>query len=245
MFYTIKGRTLAYLFSLLLGIGLCAVCVSVKEAYSEAEMSIDAAAMGEMTVLIDAGHGGFDGGASANGVLEKDINLSVAKKLKERIESGGGNAVMTREEDVSTADESRTDGSSAKKSDLKRRREMIKESGANMFISIHMNKFTQEQYWGAQVFYAKTPDDSRKLGEAIQAALPRVLNDGNTRVAKTADSGIYILKNAEIPAVIVECGFLSNPDEAKKLNADEYQSSLADAIYEGICDYLNNTNGAA
>lgn len=240
MFYTIKGRALVYLFSLLLGIGLCAVCISAKEAHDDVGKCIDTAAMSEMTILIDAGHGGFDGGASANGISEKDINLSVAKKLRERIEGGGGRAMMTRDEDVSTADEARTDGSTAKKSDLKRRRDMIKESGANIFISIHMNKFPQEQYWGAQVFYSKTPEDSRRLGEAIQAALPRVLNDGNTRVAKAADSGIYILKNSEIPSAIVECGFLSNPEEAKKLNTEEYQSRLADAIYEGICDFLNN-----
>lgn len=241
MFYTKRGRGLVYLFSLLLGIGLCAVCVSVKEAHDDVGQCTDAAAMSEMTILIDAGHGGFDGGATANGISEKDINLSVAKKLRERIEGGGGRAVMTREEDVSTADEERTDGSSAKKSDLKRRREMIKESGANMFISIHMNKFPQEQYWGAQVFYSKTPEESRRLGEAIQAALPRVLIDGNTRVAKAADSGIYILKNTEIPAAIVECGFISNPEEAERLKTEEYQSKLADAIYEGICDFLNST----
>ena len=205
--------------------------------------SVSAQAAGSPPVLIlDPGHGGADGGASANGLTEKDINLSVALKLKDKIEQNGGSVTMTRDGDYSTADENRTDGTSAKKSDLKRRREMVSESGANMFVSIHMNKFPQEKYWGAQVFYADTPDSSQKLGEAIQSALPRILNDGNERTAKKTNGSIYILKNASVPSVIVECGFLSNPNEAERLKSDDYQTQLADAIFEGICDYLKTAD---
>lgn len=203
------------------------------------DAALPASAVESKTILIDAGHGGFDAGASDNGISEKNINLNVAKNLKYLIEENGGKAAMTREDDVSTADENRTDGSSAKKSDLRRRRAMIKESGADMFVSVHMNKFPQREYWGAQVFYASSPEGSKRLGECIQSALARVLSDGNERVSKKAESSIFILKNAEIPSVIVECGFLSNPQEAEKLKDESYQKQLAQAIFEGICDFLN------
>lgn len=242
MFITINKRTLIYIFSALLAIGIFIVGLSVKEALDDMEKSLPVMSPHDLTILIDAGHGGADGGASANGLTEKDINLSVALKLKEIIEQNGGTAAMTRDGDYSTADDNRTDGTSAKKSDLKRRREMISESGANMFVSIHMNKFPQEKYWGAQVFYADTPDNSRKLGEAIQAALPHVLNDNNKRAAKKTNGSIYILKNAAVPSVIVECGFLSNPGDAEKLKNEDYQSKLANAVFEGICDYLKDAD---
>lgn len=244
MFITINKRTLIYIFSALLAIGMCILFFSIREAQNDMKRNIPAMSPHDLTILIDAGHGGADGGASANGLTEKDINLNVALKLKEVIEQSGGTVAMTRDGDYSTADENRTDGTSAKKSDLKRRREMVAESGADMFVSIHMNKFPQEKYWGAQVFYADTPDNSRKLGEAIQAALPRVLNDGNERAAKKTNGSIYILKNAAVPSVIVECGFLSNPDEAQKLKTEEYQFKLAGAVFEGICDYLKNADKA-
>ncbi len=239
MFVSIKGRTIIYSFAALLAISVSAVCISLKEVHDNMDYALPSSAVESKNILIDAGHGGFDAGASDNGISEKDINLSVAKELKKLIEDNGGKTAMTREGDVSTADENRSDGSSAKKSDLRRRREMIKESGADIFISIHMNKFPQSKYWGAQVFYAATPEDSKRLGECIQAALPRVLGDNNDRVSKKAESGIFILKNAEIPSVIVECGFLSNPDEAEKLKTEDYQKQLARAIFEGLCDFLN------
>lgn len=240
MFITITKRTLIYIFSALLLFGIVIICLSVKEAHSDMEKDIPTMSPQDLTVLIDAGHGGADGGASANGITEKDINLSVALKLKDIVEQNGGTVIMTRDGDYSTADQNRSNGTSAKKSDLKRRVEMISESGANMFISIHMNKFPQEKYWGAQVFYAATPANSRKLGESIQSALPRVLNDGNERAAKKTTGNIFILKNASVPSVIVECGFLSNPDEAEKLKNSDYQTKLADAIFEGISDYLKS-----
>lgn len=239
MFISIKGRTIIYSFAALLAVSIAVVCISVKEVHDNMDTVLPASAVESKTILIDAGHGGFDAGASDNGISEKDINLNVAKNLKYLIEENGGKAAMTREDDVSTADENRTDGSSAKKSDLRRRREMITESGADMFVSVHMNKFPQSEYRGAQVFYASSPEESKRLGECIQSALARVLNDGNKRVSKKAESSIFILKNAKIPSVIVECGFLSNPQEAEKLKDENYQKQLAQAIFEGICDFLN------
>ena len=102
-----------------------------------------------------------------------------------------------------------------------------------------MNKFEKSEYWGAQVFYAENSEESKTLGETIQAALPKVLNDNNDRVAKKSNGQIYILKNVKIPTVIVECGFLSNPSEAKKLSDEKYQKNFARAICVGIEDYFN------
>lgn len=183
-------------------------------------------------------HGGFDAGASDNGVQEKDINLDVALRLKEYIEQGGGVAVLTRDEDVSTADPSRS-GTSAKQSDLSERKKLADTSGADIFVSIHMNKFPQAQYKGAQVFYSPEPEGGKRLGEEIQQSLKDVLQDGNERVAKKIDGGVFILKNTAIPSVIVECGFLSNPQEAELLQQEGYRQKLAWAVYMGITRYFN------
>ncbi len=190
------------------------------------------------TIVIDAGHGGFDAGASANGLEEKNINLSVAKYLEEYISQGGGIAVMTRDEDRSTADVD-TDGKSAKKSDLENRKKLVETAEADVFVSVHMNKFPQEQYRGAQVFYSPQPQESKQLGEEIQASLKEILNDGNERQAKKAE-GIFILKNTLVPSVIVECGFLSNPQEAALLKEESYRQKLAWGIYVGIVKFFNS-----
>ncbi len=239
MFLSIKKQTLIYGFSILLAVSLLVLCVAVREAKEDISPTVPTmnTALAGKKVLIDAGHGGFDAGASANGIAEKDINLSVALKLRQCIEENGGSVVMTREEDCSTEGDD-TKGKSAKTADLKNRRAMVKESGADVFISIHMNKFPQEKYRGAQVFYADKSEESKRLGEIIQKTLPETLNDGNTRAAKNSGGKIFILKDAQIPSVIVECGFISNPEEAEKLKSSDYQSKLAWAIYLGIDNYF-------
>ena len=189
-------------------------------------------------VVIDAGHGGFDAVASANGIEEKEINLSVAQKLREYIEAGGGVAVMTRVEDVSTA-EAGSNGKSAKKSDLSNRKQLSQTVNADVFVSIHMNKFPQTQYKGAQVFYGEKPSDGKRLGETIQASLKEILDESNQRVAKKTDGSIFILKDTSVPSVIVECGFLSNPEEAELLTKDEYRQKIAWGIYLGLVRYFN------
>ncbi len=241
LFIWLKKRTLIYFFCILLAISLVVICASVKEAKDDVtapDTEPVTLPLSNRTILIDAGHGGFDAGASVGAVLEKDINLSVSLKLKECLEEVGATVVMTRDKDISTKDESRTDGTSDKVSDIHRRKEMIEENKADIFVSVHMNKFPQSKYWGSQVFYAETPENSKVLGEAIQDALFKTLNDNNTRVAKKGDSSIYILKNAAVPSVIVECGFLSNPDELKKLQDSDYQLKLAWGIASGVCNYF-------
>lgn len=238
MFTVIKKEAIICGFLVFLGMSVALSIYAIKTSRSEPALSEKAMAGGVSgkVILIDAGHGGVDAGASANGVSEKEINLSVAKKLKEHIEANGGTAVMTREEDCSTADG--TENGSWKVADLKKRKSMASETGADIFISIHMNKFPQEKYKGAQVFYSSDNEESRMLGEAIQKALPEVLGDGNTRVAKKSDGNIFILKGVSIPSVVVECGFLSNKEEAELLKNEEYQDKIAYAVCTGLNDYL-------
>ena len=184
--------------------------------------------------IIDAGHGGMDSGAvGTSGVLEKDINLQVAQKLKSLLEENGKTVIMTRDTDKSLHTTDSKKIRTQKRSDLEYRKKMIEDNNGATFISIHMNKFEQSQYRGAQVFYANN-EKSRILGENIQKALREGIDDGNERVAKTIPDDVYILKGVTSPAVIVECGFLSNPDEEKLLADENYQKLLAQCILNGL-----------
>ena len=193
-----------------------------------------------MIIVIDPGHGGQDGGASGGDVLEKDLNLAVAHKLKDVITNNGGAAVLTREGDA--PDVPGTNGKFNKKADLEYRLSVLNQANADIFVSIHMNKFSDSKYSGAQVFFSQNGEDSKQLGEMIQQSLKDNLDPSNNRQAKRNESGIYILKNAKVPAVLVECGFLSNPEELEKLQSDEYQQSVAEAIYKGIQEYGEQQN---
>ena len=195
--------------------------------------------MDGLVVIIDPGHGGIDAGASGNGATEKEINLAVANYLKDYITSGGGMVYMTRTEDKNTADPNRKKDESQKMSDLNVRKESVEKYNADIFVSIHMNKFSDSKYKGLQVFYDGNIPESKILADCIQTSAKDVLADGNNRVAKGTGDNIYILKGNKIPSALVECGFLSNSEEAKKLNTPEYQQKVAWGIYMGILDYLN------
>ena len=190
-------------------------------------------------IVIDAGHGGEDGGASANGLLEKDINLSIALKLRDMLTISGYKVVMTRDSDVSVYDSTADTTREKKVSDLKNRAEMINSSKNNILVSIHQNKFEQSQYFGTQMFYSKNDPKSAVLAEELRKSVTGMLQPDNKRELKQADSNIYILDKAQVPAVIVECGFLSNEEEAKKLADSDYQQKMAFAIYSGILGYMN------
>lgn len=189
------------------------------------------------TIVIDAGHGGLDsGGVSPNGIGEKNINLAVAFFLKEMAENDGMSVIMTRTEDISLHKTESSKIRVQKRSDLEIRRKVLNETGAAAFISIHLNKFEQSKYRGAQVFYANN-DSSRALGLSIQKNLKEGLADGNNREAKSAPSSVYIFKGTSATGVIVECGFLSNPEEEILLNNEEYQKKLAYYIYRGFKNF--------
>jgi len=191
------------------------------------------------TIIIDAGHGSPDGGAvGSSGVLEKDLNLSIAKKLQEFAEQGGFNVILTRSDDNGIYDIS-GNIRSKKNSDLKNREKLIKNSKADAFVSIHMNKFPQSKYSGPQVFYSGNNEKSKDLAEYIQESVIEALTPVSKREIKKADGSIYLLKNAKLPAVLVECGFLSNEEEQRKLLDTAYQKQVAWAIYCGIIKYFN------
>lgn len=188
-------------------------------------------------IVIDAGHGGEDGGAGANGVLEKNINLAIALKLRDMLKMSGYEVKMTREEDVSVYDSSAVTVREKKVSDMKNRVHIINENSRNVLVSIHQNKFEQSKYSGAQMFYSGNDPRSEKLAESIRQSVTSLLQPDNHRELKKDGGSVYILKKAEVPAVIVECGFLSNEEEAGKLSSDKYQSQMAFAIYCGIIEW--------
>lgn len=189
-------------------------------------------------IILDAGHGGFDGGAVApDGTVEKDINLNIAMTLRMFVEQSGFKAVMTRTDDNATDDVETNAIATRKKSDLKNRLELMRDYPDAIFVSIHLNKFTTSAASGAQVFYSKTDPRSKTLGECIQKSVVGLLQPDNTRVIKQGTDSTYLLKNATVPAVIVECGFLSNHAELEKLKNEEYQSKMAFAVYCGILEY--------
>lgn len=210
-----------------------------KPYITERTASVFSTPLENKVIIVDPGHGGIDAGASANSAVEKEINLEIAKILQEYLEESGAVAILTRTVDSNTADPMRDSKISQKMSDLKERKNDIDEFSADMFISIHMNKFSQTKYRGAQVFYTKSSEESRLLGETIQQTIKETLDDGNTRKAKPTDS-IFVLKDNEIPSVLIECGFLSNSDEAKLLRNKDYQRKIAWGIYLGIVEYFSH-----
>lgn len=195
-------------------------------------------------VVIDAGHGGRDPGASgATGLTEKVINLQIALKLRRLIEQGGGTAIMIREDDSGLYTEGGNGRETRKSEDLKNRHAIINSCGADILISIHLNSFQERQYYGAQTFYPSNDEKSRRLAESIQNEMIKVLGRGNDRKSKPTDS-VYILKNNNMPSALVECGFLSNPEEERLLGDEHYQEKVAWSIFVGIVKYMEAEKSA-
>jgi len=190
-------------------------------------------------IIIDPGHGGVDGGAVGRntGIYESHINLDIAFKLRSFLEESGSLVLMTRDDDVGLYTENGTIRKK-KNEDLRNRKALFDESSADVILSIHLNSFPQSQYYGAQTFYPPECENSKLLAEFIQEELIRVLDNGNTRKAK-AKNDVYLLQNPKAPIVIVECGFLSNPQEEKALQDPVYQEKIAWSIYVGILRYFH------
>ena len=219
---------------------LCAVFVlgAVNVYYSNEAKQTTALPVSSKIVLLDAGHGGEDGGAiGGEGTVEKDINLAVMLKLQSLLEQNGCTVITTRTQDISLHNKGDEKSGNRKMSDLNNRKTMPEEYDADIFVSIHMNTFPDKKYSGAQVFYAES-NGSKELAECIQGELKAQVDNGNQREVKDAAGNIYILADAKIPSVVAECGFLSNTDEENKLISDEYQQKLAFAIYCGIIKYF-------
>lgn len=191
------------------------------------------------TIVIDAGHGGEDGGAvGVNGLVEKDINLAIALALAEDLKANNFDVVLVRDGDYSVGDQSLSTVAERKRSDTKRRVSLVEETSDCLLVSIHQNQFSQSQYSGAQMFYSPNNEESAQLAECIRQSVVSSLQPENTRQNKEAGEEIYLLTHCQVPAVLVECGFLSNPQEAELLGQETYQNDMAAAIYNGIIDFL-------
>jgi N-acetylmuramoyl-L-alanine amidase len=192
------------------------------------------------TIVLDAGHGGEDGGAaSKSGLQEKDINLAVTLNLKNMLISSGFTVVTTRNTDISIGDKSLGTIRERKASDIHNRLKIMEEQDNCIFISIHQNHFSDSKYDGSQIFYSKNNEQSKLLADTIQTQIVHLLQPQNKRKIKPADNTIFLLSHAKVPAIIVECGFLSNDAEAKKLSEPLYQRQMAFSIYSGLLDYLS------
>lgn len=188
-------------------------------------------------VILDAGHGGEDSGALSNGgVAEKTLNLSVTMRLGAMLEAAGIEVIYTR-----TGDDGLYDGATQghrKMTDLKNRLAVAKEHPDALFLSLHMNAFQMEKYHGTQIFYAKSKEDSKALATLMQARVKEHLQPENERVPKGADSSIFLLAQNESTAVLIECGFLSNEAEARRLQDAVYQEKLAAVLCASVLEFV-------
>lgn len=212
--------------SLLFVLGLSAIGIQKVMPVSTSYVT-----QSEMTLILDAGHGGEDGGAvTSGGTKESDINLAIVRKLDALLAFCGTEARLTRSEDVSLHSEGCQTTRERKVSDLKNRVEFVRSAANPLLISVHQNYFTDPRYSGAQVFY-NTGDISRQWGESTQEVLRQVLDSDNDRKAKLLSEGtVYLFEHISCPSILVECGFLSNGEEASLLLTDSYQRKIALAL---------------
>ena len=200
----------------------------------------------DKVILIDPGHGGIDGGAKSKaGTIEKDINLQISLKLRDNLEEKGYKVYMTRDEDEGLYQKGNTI-KEKKREDLNRRVQMKKETDCDIFVSIHQNMFPQSKCYGAQVWYASN-ENSYNLATVVQESIKESVKDNNKRVAKPAAEAYLILRDKyEGASILVECGYLTNPDEESRLKSDEHQNLIVEGISNGIDKYFegdinNNT----
>ena len=217
--------------------------ISIFLNISKTAETIDAAGdkkIEKIKILIDPGHGGVDQGASGDmKIAEAPINLDISKKLMSFLEGSGFEVEMTRYDDKGLYTELSGTIRAKKNEDLKNRVELINSSDADLVISIHLNSFPQKQYFGAHVFYQKSNEITTKLAaDAIQDSMKNILDKNNSRVPQIK-KGIKIMDDTKVPVILIECGFLSNKDEERKLISDDYQEKTAWAIYTGLLKYFN------
>lgn len=219
----------------------CFTVIAATADYSQ--MSVRASTShvtNKKTIVLDAGHGGTDSGAvGINGELEKNINLAIVRNLSDMLTLSGFNVVLTRDSDISIHDEGVKGTREQKVSDMKNRLDIINKYGDCLFLSIHQNKFTEPEYFGAQIFYTANNPDNRMIAQIMQDNF-KTIQPGNDRQIKQEGDELYLFKNTKIPAVLIECGFLSNPDDAANLSDTDYQRKVAYTIYNGILTYLTS-----
>ena len=240
-----RGQLLLFLLFSLCFLALS--CVFLYTSLFLSRPSVKAAAPpsnhSPVTVIIDAGHGGEDGGAvGINGALEKDINLEVAKKTQLFLSSFGIKSVLTRDSDVLLYDRNVDFRGKKKMLDLAARLKIANETENSIFVSIHMNSFPMEKYSGLQVYYSKNTEESKKLATTLQESVKSYLQSDNKRTVKEASDNIYLLDRCKSTSVLIECGFLSNTAECELLSTEEYQKELSLTIFNGIYSYIMEIN---
>ena len=232
MFVINKKRIIFLTLAIFLPIGMF-VLQTASNINTNKTVATMATPVSSKTIIIDAGHGGEDGGAvSNNGISEAEINLKIALKLQQLLEQSGSNVVLTRSDNNAIYDIDKKTLREKKNSDIRNRVRIGNNSSADIFVSIHLNKIPENQYYGWQTFFKDGNEDGKRLANCIQNNLNETIQKENKR------------KHVEIPTVIVECGFLSNPEEEKQLQQEEYQTKLAWGIYNGIMEYfyVGNSN---
>lgn len=215
------------------------LCLGIAQLGSDAVTTIAESAPipRNNTIVIDAGHGGVDGGAtSCTGVLESNLNLQIALRLDDLLHLLGHQTVMIRTDDISVYTEGETIAEK-KVSDLKERVRIVNDTENAILVSIHQNTFSDSRYGGAQVFYAAT-EGSRELAKMLQEGLVSTLNEGSNRICKKAD-GVYLMKQIQACGILIECGFLSNPKEEALLRSENYQKNLCCVIASAISKFTD------
>ncbi|MFT9056244.1 MAG: N-acetylmuramoyl-L-alanine amidase [Ethanoligenens sp.] len=232
-------RPLNWILPLIAGVTLCLVAASTLRSIQNQDLAPASTTVPyEKTVIIDPGHGGPDGGAvGVEGNNEKDINLSISLKLRSFFTAGGYQVIMTRQDDRSIHSSGSDTLREQKVSDIHNRLKIADQHPKALFLSIHQNLFTESKYSGTQVFYSTNNPDAKVLAQFLQTDIHTLLQPQNDRVIKPAGSNLYILYHAHSPAVLVECGFVSNPAENAKLQDDTYQNQMAFSIYYGTVHF--------
>ncbi len=225
---------------LFMGVLVVMIAVASYFKFATAALETSGLSIASKIIIVDPGHGGFDPGKPGiNGADEKDLNLKISLKLRDYLEQAGAVVIMTRTTDD---DVDGMEGMKYKSKDMVERKKLAE--GGDILVSIHQNSFTQPSIRGAQTFYNAQSKKGKVLAEAIQKSIKDYTDHQNKREAKS-NTNYYVLRATLIPAVIVECGFLTNPDEEKLLNNEDYQDQMAWSIYLGIIKYFESINKGA
>ena len=232
LFFVLTKRR-CVVFSLFMGvIGILTGTLIILSPFADNDYS-----KGNLSIVVDAGHGLPDGGAvGVSGSIEQEINLGIALKLQEVLEAKGIHVIMTRTDENGVWDKDADTIRKKKVSDMNNRLDIMKKSDANLFISIHMNSFPNHSASGLRIFYAPNHEEIKPLAENIQVRIGDITG-AKINIVKSADKSLFLMKNPPIPAILVECGFLSNPAEEKNLQEDDYQARLAWAMADAIEKY--------
>ncbi len=230
---------------LTLGMLGCFALLAVCARFSDMVVPTSAGVSERPVIVLDAGHGGLDSGAvGKSGLLEKDVNLSVVKHLQQMLELSGFEVVTTRDEDISIYDAGVEGIRNQKLSDMDNRLEIVQSYPDSIFLCIHQNNYTDPRYFGGQMFYNNNNPDNRTLAQIMQNRFAD-LQEGNDREIKLSGDELYLLRFNKNPSLMVECGFLSNPEEEAKLATPEYQKQLAFTIYSGVMEFIDATKAPA